>query len=149
MEMTNRLWCSLCALVFLSLLALPTTAWAEDAQAEIVSFRGDSNRTLGGLIYKPEGPGPYPALIYDHGSAPGRQNDYAFERLGPMFTSHGWVFFAPYRHGQGLSAEAGPYILDDLSAIAKRGTRHTLTMLLPAFVCVLIAVLVVLRKRRA
>jgi dipeptidyl aminopeptidase/acylaminoacyl peptidase len=45
----------------------------------------------------------------------------AFEALGPVFASHGWVFFGPYRRGQGLSASAGPYIGDEIAAAEKKG----------------------------
>ena len=45
----------------------------------------------------------------------------AFEALGPVFAGHGWVFFGPYRRGQGLSASAGPYIGDEIASAAKAG----------------------------
>src|SRR5258707_3774876 len=45
----------------------------------------------------------------------------AFPALGPVFASHGWVFFGPYRRGQGLSASAGPYIGDQIAAAEKAG----------------------------
>jgi carboxymethylenebutenolidase len=45
----------------------------------------------------------------------------AFDVLGPAFASHGWVFFGPYRRGQGLSASAGPYIVDQIAAAEKNG----------------------------
>ena len=45
----------------------------------------------------------------------------AFETLGPLFARHGWVFFGPYRRGQGLSASAGPYIGDEIAAAIKTG----------------------------
>jgi len=45
----------------------------------------------------------------------------AFDALGPVFASHGWVFFGPYRRGQGLSAAAGPYIGDQIAAAEKNG----------------------------
>ena len=44
-----------------------------------------------------------------------------FDALGPVFASHGWVFFGPYRRGQGLSASAGPYIGDQIEAADKKG----------------------------
>jgi hypothetical protein len=44
-----------------------------------------------------------------------------FDALGPVFASHGWVFFGPYRRGQGLSAAAGPYIGDQIAAAEKDG----------------------------
>src|SRR5438445_9328590 len=45
----------------------------------------------------------------------------AFAALGPVFASRGWVFFGPYRRGQGLSASAGPYIGDQIAAAEKQG----------------------------
>ncbi len=45
----------------------------------------------------------------------------AFDALGPAFTNRGWVFFGPYRRGQGLSASAGPYIGDQIAAAEKNG----------------------------
>jgi carboxymethylenebutenolidase len=48
-------------------------------------------------------------------------SNQAFEALGPVFASQGWVFFAPYRRGQGLSASAGPYIGDEIAAAEKKG----------------------------
>jgi hypothetical protein len=45
----------------------------------------------------------------------------AFEALGPVFAKRGWVFFGPYRRGQGLSAAAGPYIGDQIAAAEKQG----------------------------
>src|SRR5713101_6140508 len=77
--------------------------------------------TLHGVLYKPEGSGPFPAVVYNHGSAPGMMSEQAFAALGPVFASHGWVFFGPYRRGQGLSAAAGPYIGDQIAAAEKAG----------------------------
>jgi len=69
----------------------------------------------------PEGKGPFPAVLYNHGSAPGMLSNKAFEALGPAFASRGWIFFAPWRRGQGLSADAGPYIGDEIAAAHKHG----------------------------
>ena len=88
--------------------------------ADTVSFQS-GNLTLYGVLYKPEGAGPFPAVLYNHGSAAGMLNNEAFEALGPVFANRGWVFFAPYRRGQGLSASAGPYIGDEIEAARKNG----------------------------
>lgn len=88
--------------------------------ADIVSFQS-GNLTLYGVLYKPEGAGPFPAVLYNHGSAAGMLNNEAFEALGPVFAKRGWIFFAPYRRGQGLSASAGPYIGDEIEAARKNG----------------------------
>jgi len=97
------------------------------------------------VLYKPDGPGPFPGLVYNHGSAPGMLNQQAFEALGPLFVSRGWVFFAPYRRGQGLSATAGPFIGDEIAAARNRRTWLALCLAVPA---ALLLFLVVARKQR-
>ena len=94
--------------------------WPLLSAADVVTFPS-GDLTLHGVVYKPEGPGPFPAVVYNHGSAGGMLSKDAFDALGPVFASHGWVFFGPYRRGQGLSASAGPYINDQISAAAKAG----------------------------
>jgi dienelactone hydrolase len=103
-------------LILFSLLFSPLVLSA----ADIVAFpSGDI--TLHGALYKPEGAGPFPAVVYNHGSAAGMLSKQAFDALGPVFARHGWVFFGPYRRGQGLSASAGPYIGDQIDAAEKNG----------------------------
>src|ERR1700677_3548994 len=105
-----------CALLAILLLLL--TSLAVSAAAELVSFPS-GELTLQGILYKPEGTGPFPAILYNHGSAAGMLSEQAFEALGPVFASHGWVFFGPYRRGQGRSPAAGPYIGDEIAAATK------------------------------
>ncbi len=88
--------------------------------AQTVAFPS-GELTLHGSLFRPAGPGPFPAVLYNHGSAPGMLSVGAAEVLGPVFTERGWVFFMPYRRGQGLSAAAGPYIMDEVNAAEKRG----------------------------
>lgn len=99
-----------------ALLLLPFVLSA----AETVTFPS-GEITLHGVLYRPEGTGPFPAIIYNHGSAPGMMSEQAFAALGPVFASHRWVFFGPYRRGQGLSVSAGPYIGDQIAAAEKTG----------------------------
>jgi len=84
------------SLVFLSLILLPALMVA----ADVVTFPS-GGLILHGVLFKPEGAGPFPAVVYNHGSAPGMLSKDAFEALGPVFAAHGWVFFGPYRRGQG------------------------------------------------
>lgn len=88
--------------------------------AEVVSFPSGT-LTLRGLLLKPPGTGPFPAILYNHGSAPGTANNLAFANTAPVFVARGWVFFMPYRRGQGLSAAAGPYIGDQIEGAKKNG----------------------------
>jgi carboxymethylenebutenolidase len=105
-------------LALLLFLVLPCSAVSPEPT--VVSFRS-GEITLQGTLYKPEGKGPFPAVVYNHGSAPGMLSKQAFEALGPVFAMHGWVFFGPYRRGQGLSASAGPYIGDQIAEAEKKG----------------------------
>ena len=93
---------------------------ADSNDPEIVHFQSQSE-VLGGEVFKPEGSGPFPAVLYNHGSAPGMLNSQASKRIGPLFAAKGWAFFMPYRRGQGLSAQAGRYIGDEISDARQRG----------------------------
>ena len=114
----------LCSLVFTATKTVairPVQKLAEDKNTtgEVVSFPS-GELTLHGVLYKPKGAGPFPAVVYNHGSAPGMLSSEAFEAIGPLFASRGWVFFGPYRRGQGLSASAGPYIGDEIAKANKQ-----------------------------
>jgi carboxymethylenebutenolidase len=74
---------------------------------------------LQGIVFRPEGKGPVPAVVYNHGSD--KDPTEAIEILGPAFASRGWVLFAPYRRGQGLSAAEGPFIGDEIAAARTTG----------------------------
>jgi dienelactone hydrolase len=95
-------------------------ALADERAPQIVHLPTDGGE-LGGELYRPDGPGPFPAVLYNHGSAPGMLSSEAAMVIGPMFARAGWLFFMPYRHGQGLSAGAGPYIGDELAAARRQG----------------------------
>ena len=87
---------------------------------EIINFKsGDLN--LSGELFKPSGKGPFPAILWNHGSAPGMLNSQASKLIGPYFTSKGWIFFMPYRRGQGLSSKIGTYIGDEIAKAGKNG----------------------------
>jgi dienelactone hydrolase len=48
-------------------------------------------------------------------------NGEASRAIGPLFAARGWVFFMPYRRGQGLSANAGRFIGDEIADAKRRG----------------------------
>lgn len=79
--------------------ATPTTGPAASPAAVEVSFKS-GDLTLRGFIWKPEGPGPFPALLWNHGSEklPGQLPENAATLLAA-----GYVFFVPHRRGQGRS----------------------------------------------
>jgi dienelactone hydrolase len=69
------------------------------------------------LLLQPEGDGPFPAVLYNHGNEPGWQSNETFTHLAPIFVARGWVFFMPYRRGQGLSAAAGQSLRDEVERV--------------------------------
>src|SRR5215469_445516 len=98
-----------------TLLVAASTVCAQEtppSSAKPVSFPSPGG-TLYGFLYSPQGKGPFPAVLWNHGSEkrPGWQPE-----LASFYNSHGFVFFLPHRHGQGRSS--GPYIMDEL-----RGSR--------------------------
>ena len=90
--------------------------------------------TLHGLLYKPAGSAPFPAVLYNHGSAPGMLSSEAFEAIAPVYLNRGWVFFAPYRRGQGLSASAGRFIGSEITAARREGLNRALLVFTTAFI---------------
>ncbi len=60
--------------------------------------------TLRGYLYRPSGDGPFPAVVFNHGSEamPGDRSDQAV-----FYVPRGYVLFVPHRRGQGRSSDAG------------------------------------------
>jgi dipeptidyl aminopeptidase/acylaminoacyl peptidase len=109
-------------LVAMAPLLITSAAHAADSfyEPEVVHFQ-NQDVVLAGELFKPKGQGPFPAILYNHGSAPGMLSSQASKSIGPLFAERGWVFFMPYRRGQGLSATAGPYIGDVIAQAQARG----------------------------
>jgi carboxymethylenebutenolidase len=96
-----------------------------------VSFQS-GQLTLSGVVYRPAGNAAVPAILWNHGSYGDPM--VAFDELGPVFVARGWVFFGPFRRGQGLSASAGPYIGDEIERAGRadgmRGKAREMVRLL-------------------
>jgi dienelactone hydrolase len=132
--------------LLLLVLAACIVSDASAAGSVDVSFSNGAVQ-LKGVLYKPEGPGPFPVLLFNHGSAPGMLNGQAFEKLGPMFVQHEWVFFAPYRRGQGLSASAGPYVMDVIQKEQMSGIVRALPIVIVLFGVLLAVVFLATRRQ--
>src|SRR6266550_5224858 len=53
-------------------------------------------------LYKPEGAGPFPVVIYNHGSRGGHEREERpFVYVGEMLTHRGYVVIVPERRGYG------------------------------------------------
>jgi carboxymethylenebutenolidase len=112
--------CAVYGLVALAGVACACGVQAQSAEPELVHFRS-GDLTLGGELFKPPGNGPFKAVLFNHGSAPDLLNSQASRAIGPWFVRQGWVFFMPYRRGQGWSREAGPFIGDELASARRQG----------------------------
>jgi dienelactone hydrolase len=88
-------------------------SFAQSKPEEVV-FPSDG-RQLHGFLWKPEGTGPFRAILWNHGSEklPGSQ-----PALASFYTSHSYVFFVPHRRGQGRSP--GDYIQDQIAQAPPR-----------------------------
>lgn len=90
---------------------------------------------LKAFLWKPAGPGPFPAVLFNHGSGgadaahtAGMQITEAAEKLAPLFLKHGYAFLYLFRRGQGLSANQAPFMQDLLQreevAHGKEARQH-------------------------
>jgi carboxymethylenebutenolidase len=107
----------LAAALFLCALALPS-APARGAQAttesapQTVTVPSGKLR-LTGLLWKPAGPGPFPAILFAHGSGP--TDPASALDVGPEFAGHGYLLLYLFRRGDGLSARQGAFLGDVLA----------------------------------
>lgn len=74
---------------------------------------------LKAYLWKPSGPGPFPAVLFNHGRSDTPQQHTrtltitsAAQILGPVFAKHGYVFLYLFRRGEGLSGDQGSFIGD-------------------------------------
>jgi dienelactone hydrolase len=91
-------------------LAVPARAQNASPAAytkERVTFKSD-NLALVGFLFKPSRPGPFPGLIWNHGSERDPGTAPQFDAVAAVFVPAGYVVFAPMRRGHGDSE--GTYI---------------------------------------
>jgi dienelactone hydrolase len=122
-------------------LTSPVAARAEIQAPDTVVVPSGQLR-LKALLWEPAGHGPFPAVLFNHGSWPtnspsGRPAREIFQQaaaLGPVFARHGFVFLFLFRRGAGLSASQGPNAADllemELPANGREARNHTQLRLL-------------------
>ena len=75
---------------------------AESTYSEV--FYSSGNLRIQAYLYKPDGDGPFPVVIYNHGSRDGRERaSVPFQYVGKMLTRAGYVALVPERRGYGKS----------------------------------------------
>lgn len=108
------------------LFALASTALVVGQQSSIapetVVVPSGKSR-LKAFLWKPTGPGPFPAVLFCQGSGGADSNHTAglpiteaAERLAPLFLNHGYAFPYLFRRGHGLSTDQGPFMQDILQS---------------------------------
>ena len=82
---------------------MASAAYAQGAAYTEVFYPSGSLR-IQAYLYRPQGDGPFPVVIYNHGSRDGRERESVpFEYVGRMLTSAGYVVLVPERRGYGKS----------------------------------------------
>lgn len=82
-------------------------------------------------LWKPAGPGPFPAVLFSHGSGgneagitAGIEITESAQILAPFFIQHGYALLYPFRRGHGPSADQSPFMQDVLSREEKEKGRE-------------------------
>jgi len=75
---------------------------------ERITFKS-GDLTLVGYLFKPTGDGPFPAVVWNHGSEPNPGGMRQFDSVASIFVPAGYVVFAPMRRGH--SDSEGEYIV--------------------------------------
>jgi carboxymethylenebutenolidase len=117
----TKLYAFVLASVVLTLTV--TTAWGQTSGGPETVLIHSGSATLHAMLWRPQGRGPFPAILLNHGSGrtpedlkrlgPYEQNA---EILGPVFAHHGYVFLYLFRRGVGLSTDQGANAVDMMNS---------------------------------
>jgi len=78
-------------------------------------YYNSGNLKLKAYLFKPEGNGPFPVYMWNHGS---EKNPDSNINLAHFWVKHGFIFFMPIRRGQGDNPET--YIVDAEKQIRRK-----------------------------
>src|ERR1700688_1516347 len=102
--------------------ALTTSRGQTSGDAETVVVHNGS-ATLHAMLWRPQGRGPFPAILLNHGSGRTREDlerlgayEQNAEKLGPVFARHRYVFLYLFRRGVGPSTNQGANAVDLLNS---------------------------------
>jgi dienelactone hydrolase len=86
------------------LVGVALSVGAQSAPSYTEVFYPSGGLQIQAYLYKPEGEGSFPAVIYNHGSRNGRERQsMPFEHIGRLLTSAGYVALVCERRGYGRS----------------------------------------------
>jgi len=94
-------------LIVCGLLFFAVSGWGQapgERQSYETVFYPSGKLKIEAYVYKPEGSGPFPVVIYNHGSRMERDREETpFVYVGHMLTVSGYVVLVPERRGYGKS----------------------------------------------
>src|SRR5215211_1299770 len=82
------------------------------------TFKSGPN-ILVGFSYHPDGPGPFPTVIWNHGSEKDPAGGPQFDSVAKVFVPAGYAVFATVRRGH--AGSEGVYIVDTLNVLRAKG----------------------------
>jgi len=114
------------AAVLVALVVASAVASADPPKPTEVWLRGKAGK-LQAWLWRPEGKGPFPAVVYNHGS---EQDPIVGteSQIGTFFVSHGYAVLFPYRRGAGKSE--GRYWQDEVAGIPEEENEPAVIALL-------------------
>ena len=119
----------LAALILTSTLVTTAKGQASGGPETVVVNNGSV--TLHALLWRPQGPGRFPAILLNHGSGRTREElerlgpyEGQADILGPVFARHGYVFLFLFRRGVGLSTDQGTNAIDLMNGELRRAGRR-------------------------
>jgi dienelactone hydrolase len=108
----------------LIVIATATAKGQQLAAPDTVEIRSGA-LVLRALLWRPAGQGPFPAVLFNHGSGPADASlGTRPATLGPVFARHGYVFLFLFRRGSGLSANQGTNSFDAMSRATAEGGQE-------------------------
>jgi carboxymethylenebutenolidase len=114
-----RLFSGLAA-VLICATTFAAKAGADSVPTEKVTF-SSNGLALVGYLYRPEGTGPWPAVVWNHGSERDPQLGVQFDAVAAVFVPAGYIVFAPARRGHGESE--GRYNVDRSHPVFQRYSK--------------------------
>ena len=106
-------------LALVVLMLTTVMAWGQTSGGPETVLIHSGSATLHAMLWRPQGRGPFPGILLNHGSGRTREDlkrlgpyEQNAEKLGPVFARHGYVFLYLFRRGVGLSTGQGANAVD-------------------------------------